>query len=100
MFIDLEDRNYNAKLFTIQIGSRGYIDSHYANIFIFLVNISDPKVKISQQNCKKRKIQHMQNLITNYYAHLPYFMPHIMSYGESQAYVVDISTTHPVISVT
>ncbi len=42
---DLEDRNYDAKLLTIAIGSRGYIDSHNANMLKSILKLYDPKVK-------------------------------------------------------
>ncbi len=41
----LGNRNYDAKLFTIEIGSSGYIDSHNVNKFNCILKLLDPKVK-------------------------------------------------------
>ncbi len=42
---DLSDVNFNAKLFTLEIGSRGLIDSNNTNKLKDLVRLIDPKLK-------------------------------------------------------
>ncbi len=54
---DLEDRINTAKLFTIEIGSKGYVDSHNVNKFKSILKLRDPKVKYLTQTVRNERLK-------------------------------------------